>query len=271
MKRLGFAGLMLVALLFAAQVASAQGWPGCPWAYSSYDPATHTLSRNTGVSQCTNVKPDAERKPMGLARPAPAAAQPLDPCGRSAGPDPWLCQSMDAAARAARLAAPVPAAALVPGSPCGVLIGPVYAPSYVACMNAYRDATSAAAKPAGLAAPAPIVDLVRGSPCGVLIGPIYAPSYVACMNAHRDATSAAAKPAGLARPAPAAVQPLDPCGRSAGLDPWLCQSMDAAARAARLAAPVPATALVPGSACGVLTGLDPCGRSAGLDPRLCQR
>ena len=41
MKRIGFAGLMLVALLFGAQVASAQeGWPGCPWGYA-YDLVGH--------------------------------------------------------------------------------------------------------------------------------------------------------------------------------------------------------------------------------------
>jgi hypothetical protein len=73
MKRLGFAGLLLVALLFAAQVASAEGWPGCPWG-SDYDPMA-----NGYVPACFSRPAEAAAfKLAGLAGPSAAAAQPSD-------------------------------------------------------------------------------------------------------------------------------------------------------------------------------------------------
>ena len=80
---------MLVALLFGTQVASAEGWPGCPWG-SAYDPMS-----NGYVPACFTRPADAESvapKPAGLAQAAPVARP------TQAGQDcPWGYPLHDAA------------------------------------------------------------------------------------------------------------------------------------------------------------------------------
>ena len=130
MKRFGFAGLVLSPLLFAAQVVSAQEArpEGCPWGYS-FDPMNHGY-----VVECFN-------------RPA---------------------STLDAAAKPAGLAAPVPAVnpeQALPGCPWGYSFDPMNHGYVVECFSRPASTLDAAAKPAGLAAPAPAVNPEQALPC----------------------------------------------------------------------------------------------------------
>ncbi len=137
MKRIGFAGLVLVVLLFAAQVVSAQGGlQDCPWGYPAYDAATHTF-----VSQCsTPVKVDVAAKPAGKAQPAPTVTEEtFVPCGFGERLDPLAlaCQQParagNTAAKPAGLAQPAPTVTEETFVPCG--FGERLDPLALACQH----------------------------------------------------------------------------------------------------------------------------------------
>jgi hypothetical protein len=112
MKRIGLAGLVLVALLFAAQVASAQeSLPDCPWGYA-YNPISHDM-----VLVCLDrpsAATKAAAKPAGLAQPAPAPVvdrEQSSHCASFAGPNYSICvvaASTASVAKPAGLAQPAP-------------------------------------------------------------------------------------------------------------------------------------------------------------------
>ena len=72
MNRFRFAGMMLLTLLLAAPIASAQdGWPGCPWG-AAYEELEHGY-----VAECfiaTTATESIAPKAAGLAAPAPAVS-----------------------------------------------------------------------------------------------------------------------------------------------------------------------------------------------------
>jgi hypothetical protein len=161
MKRFGFAGLVLIVLLFAAQVASAQnGLPGCAWGYY-YNPITHDY-----VLVCLSQPTDdaAALKPAGLAAPAPAVApEQGSRCVSYAGPNYSVCvvasSGASAAAKPAGLAAPAPAVAPeqgLPGCPWGYYYNPMTHDYVLVCLSRSAAPEAIAPKVSGLAAPVPI-------------------------------------------------------------------------------------------------------------------
>ena len=191
MKRLGFAGLVLIVLLFAAQAVSAQeGWPGCPWGYG-FNPMIHG-----DVLECLNRPPAttvAASKRAGLAALAPAQER-FVPCSFGEGVDPLLD------------------------------------PLALACLTQPDTGAKAASKPAGLAAPAAVAIPEQNLSCegwgdaaySVWADAAYNPmlyGYVPeCVSRPAASESIVLKAAGSPRPRPQPSSSLSRMGRAVRRD-----------------------------------------------------